>query len=83
VRYRIQRLPHCTTGPNPAGSVTVHGSGQATLAQVAIPESIPSHFTAGDIITLMGQPQKRGAGALFEVIVFLVYVPNTSGQAPP
>ncbi|EDY16915.1 hypothetical protein CfE428DRAFT_5544 [Chthoniobacter flavus Ellin428] len=51
-------------------------------AIVDLPASIPTQFTQGDIITLMGQPSKYDAGGLWEVVVFLISVPYTSGSAP-
>jgi len=80
VSFRTGRIPHCLTGPSPA--ITPIGSGQATVT-LNLPESIPPKFNVGDIITLMGQPQKYDAGGLWEVIVYFITVPYTSGHAPP
>jgi len=95
VNFRTGRIPHCLTGPHPnpfpgaskiggGAGITATGGGVVGFSGVVVNlnESIPAKFTQGDIITLMGQPQKYDAGGLWEVVVFLITVPYTSGQAP-
>jgi hypothetical protein len=87
--FRTGRIPHCLNGgvptittfagPNAAGVTT--GDSLATIS-VDMPPSVPARFVAGETITLMGQPTKYDAGALWEVIVWIITVPYTSGLMP-
>ena len=79
--YRTGRIPHCLTGSVMSGGGGLVGNETGTLA-VDLPPSTPTQFKLGDVITLMGQPTKHDAGALWEVIVWLITVPYTSGLAP-
>lgn len=74
--FRTGRIPHCLNGGVPP--IVTFGDGQATV-MVDMPPSVPTRFIQGQTITLMGQPMKHEAGALWEVIVWQIQVPYTSG----
>lgn len=70
--YRNIGIPPCLTGAAP--SVTIVGTGQATFT-LDLPVSTPSHFTAGDLITLVDQTTKLRAG-VWQVYVWVLTVPT-------
>jgi hypothetical protein len=83
VTFRTGRIPHCLNGGTPIVNTFdgPNGTGQATLT-VDMPASIPDRFIQGNTITLLGQPVKYDAGALWEAIVWNIVIPYTSGLPP-
>lgn len=57
------------------------GLGQARI-NIDMPTSVPTHFTKGDIITILDQPQRTGTAGIWELIGWQIVVPYTSGSTP-
>ena len=83
VNFSSHPISDVLTGPAPA--VTIHDpSGLAqTIFTLNLSLSVPTHFTAGDTVIVVDQPEMMLGGLFWKQFRWDIKVPYTSGMGPP